>query len=308
MRPDAIFVRFRLLLILAACECSFQGLNAAGTTTGAFLLVNIQARETSLGGIYSPYYARAGAASVNPACLQGIISKYIMFSHYSSAFSEHYEQIEYAQPIDVSSAASVCLMYASDDDLYRTDATGQPVEKIDNYDAVIGASYSRALTEEFNAGINLKLVSEKIYNSAEWGGAVNLGVLYRNFGNHYTLGADLENVGLSTAYFQDKSLYPMLLRAGYGMDIYKYEEEYKVSAFVEERLYLVEDDGSETAFGMEVSYKKFFVFRYGYIFGKTEGRVAVGAGVRLADMYIDYCYQPFFVSDNAHRITLKYAF
>jgi hypothetical protein len=308
MRSSRIFFTARLFLTVLLLFFVPVFLHAAGTTTGAFLLVDIQARETALGGIFSPFYAKPEAASVNPACLQGIKNKYIMFSHYSSVFSTHYEQIEYAQPMDISGAAAVQIMFSSNDELYRTDSTGLPVEKIDNYDAVVGLSYSRALNEEYNIGAALKLVSEKLYDNAVWGGVLNLGVLYRNYYNRYTVGADLENLGISTAYFKDKSLYPILFRAGYGMDVYRYEEEYKISIFVEERIYLVEDDGSETSFGMEASYKKFFVFRYGYIFGKKEGRVAVGAGVRIGDLYIDYAYQPYFISDNAHRVTVKYVF
>ena len=308
MRSNGIFFKIRLILGTAICTVFFSSLQAAGTVTGAFLLENIQARETALGGIFSPFYARPGSDTVNPACLQGIKNKHIMFSHYNSVFSSHYEQIEYAQPLGVSAAASAYFMYSSNDQLYRTDSTGQPVEFIDNYDALLGVSYSMALNNEYNIGINLKLVSEKIYNSAQWGGVVNLGVLYRNFDNKYTLGADIENLGLSTAYFKDKSLYPVLFRAGYGMEIYRYEEEYKASIFVEERVFLVEADGVETSLGMEASYKKFFIFRYGYILGKIEGRVAVGAGVRISDLNIDYCYQPYFVSDNAHMVTIRYVF
>lgn len=308
MRLNGVFSKLRLIFAVAAGVIFFSGLKAAGTTTGTVLLVNIEARETALGGIFSPFYARPGAATINPACLQGIKNSYIMFSHYNSVFSSHYEQIEYAQPMGVSSAAAVCLMYSANDQLFRTDSTGQPVERIDNYDAVIGVSYSIAINEEYNAGIALKLVSEKLYNSANWGGAFNIGVLYRNFDNRYTIGADIENIGLSTAYFKDKSMYPMMFRAGCGADIYRYEEEYKISLFIEERIFMIDDDGTETSFGMEAAYKKFFTFRYGYILGRTEGRVAVGAGVRVSDMFIDYTYQPYFVSDNAHRVTIKYMF
>ena len=308
MRLIGLLFKVRLILIFVVSLILLPKLNAAGATTGSFLLVNIDARETALGGIFSPYYARPGAASVNPACLQGIKNKYIAFSHYSSVFSSHYEQIEYAQPLNVSSAAAVSFMYSTIDDLSRTDSTGEVLERIDNYDAVLGLSYSFVINEQFNAGINLKFVTEKIYNTVNMGGTINLGLLYRNFDSRYTIGADIENLGLSTSYFKDKSLYPMLCRAGCGMEVYRFEEKYKISLFMEERIFLLEQDNTETSIGLEAAYEKFFTFRYGYTLGKTDGRVAVGAGVRLSDMFIDYAYQPYFISDNAHRITIKYMF
>jgi hypothetical protein len=308
MRSEFIPYHFKTFILCLLLLSLFRGVYGAGLVTGDFLLVNIQARETALGGIFSPYYARSGAAMINPACMQGIKNNFLMFSHYTSVFSSHYEQIEYAQPIDLSSTVSAAFLYSANDELYRTDAQGNPVEKIDNYDSIIGMAYARALNDEYNVGVNLKLISSKVANNADWGAAMNLGLLYRNYENRYTLGADIENVGISTAYFKDKSLYPMLLRAGYGADLYRLEDEYKITLYVEERLYLVEDDGTETSFGLEAAYRKFFVFRYGYIVGKSEGKAAVGAGVRLSDLYIDYAYQPYFISDNAHRVTIRYAF
>jgi len=280
----------------------------AGTVTGDFLLVDIQAREVSLGGIYSPFYARPGASTMNPACLQGIKNNYLVFSHYTSVFSSHYEQVQYAQPVSLSSCAGVYMMYSSNDTLYRTDSEGEPVEKIDNYDFIAGGTYSMAINEEYNAGVNLKLVGSKLYNDMNIGGVCNLGVLYRNYNKRYTLGADVENLGIGTAYFREKAVYPVLFRGGYGTEVYRYEEEYKISVFVEERIFLDATEGTETSFGMEASYLKFLTFRYGYIFGRDDGRVATGIGIKVRDLFIDYAYQPFFVSDNAHRITLKYMF
>lgn len=281
---------------------------AAGTVTGDFLLVDIPAREVALGSIYAPFYARPDASPVNPATLQGINTNYLIFSHYTSVFSYHYEQGEYYHPLDVSSCAGVFFMYSANDDLYRTDDNGVPVEKIDNYDSYLGVVYSRAINEEYNVGANLRLVSSKVYNNATWGVSGNLGVLYRNYVNKYTLGLDVENIGISTDYFLDRSLYPMIVRGGYGTEVFHYEDEYKISVYVEERYYINELDSSQTSIGMEAYYKKFFVFRYGYIFGQDAGEVAVGAGVRISDLYIDYAFVPYFISDNAHRITIKYVF
>ncbi len=283
-------------------------ISAAGNTAGSFLLVNIQARETSLGGIYAPYYARPGASTMNPATLQGIKNSYVIFSHYASVFNTHYEQVQYALPLDVSSCAGAYLMYSANDTLFRTNEFGEPVERIENYDAIIGGTYSRALNEEYNIGANLKVVAEKLYNSTNFGAVITAGMLYRNYESRYTIGADIENLGIGTSFFKEKTLYPIVFRAGYGTEVYKYEEEYKISLYIEERVFLNEDEGTETSFGMEAIYKKFFVFRYGYIFGRNEGRVATGAGIKLNDFFVDYAYQPYFVSDNAHRVTIKYMF
>ncbi|MCE5300854.1 MAG: PorV/PorQ family protein [Spirochaetia bacterium] len=281
---------------------------AAGTVTGDFLLVNVSARETALGEIYAPFYAKPSAAIINPATMQGIKQKYIFFSHFNSVFNSRFEQVEYAMPVGVSACAGAYFMFSTNDSLYRTDEFGAQVEKIDNYKSFFGAGYSIAFSDEFNFGLSLKVISSKVISEAEWGAAVNAGMLYRNYERKYTLGVDIENLGLSTAFFEDKSLYPIVLRGGYGMEIYRYENEYRITLYIEEKFYVNESQGAETSFGMEAVYKKFFTFRYGYIFGRSEGRVSAGIGVRLNDLHIDYAYQPFFISDNAHKFTVKYIF
>ncbi len=273
-----------------------------------FLLVNISARETALGGIYSPFYAKPGASTVNPASLMGIVARYIIFSHYTSVFDTHYEQILYAQPVNAEDYISTFLFYDSNDNLERTDSEGYAIEKIENYDILIGSSYCRQFEKEFSLGITTKVFLSKIYKSTDFGVVLNLGALYRNFEKRYLLGFVFENFGLSTKYTKEQSLFPMIIRAGYGVEIYRELDIYKIAMYIEERVYLNEIEGTETSLGLEAQYLDIFTFRYGYIFGISEGRIALGAGVKIESFYIDYAYQPFFVSDNAHRFTIKYIF
>jgi hypothetical protein len=281
---------------------------AAGTVTGDFLLVNIQARETALGGVYAANYARPGAATNNPAVLCGITRTHIMLAHYISVFNTFYEQLIYAVPLSEKSCFMAQALYSGNADISITDSNGNPIESVESYDALLGAAYSFELASGISLGANLKLITSKLYHTANWGAAGNIGFLYRNFDKRYMIGLSAENLGLSTAYFSDQSLYPMVLRAGYGTEVYRYQDSYKISLYIEERVFLNEDEGAETTFGIEAEYEKFFVFRYGYVFGMAEGRVALGAGVKFKQFNIDYAYQPYFFSDNVHRFTLEIVF
>jgi len=80
-----------------------RGARAAGTVTGEFLLVDIAARETALGGIFAANYARPDAAVCNPAVLYGIQKTHILMSHVLSVFNTYYEQLIYAVPINEKS-------------------------------------------------------------------------------------------------------------------------------------------------------------------------------------------------------------
>ncbi len=282
-------------------------IKGAGTTSGDFLLADVSAREASLGGIYSPGFARATGSTANPACLYGIEAPQLFFSHFTSVFSTNFEQIVYASSADKNEWFSLFGMYSGNSDLYRTDDQGVPVEFIENYDVVFGGAFARGITSDMAAGINVKLTAGRIYKSSIYGAAANIGVLHRNFENRYVLGASLENIGMTSEYKKEKSLFPVLFRAGYGIHVLRNESD-RVTFYIEEKIFIVEYEGSETAVGLEAVYNDFFSGRIGYIFGREEGRVTIGAGAVYGNVRVDYCYQPFFTADNAHRITLGLRF
>jgi len=281
---------------------------SAGTVTADFLLANISARETALGGIYAPFYAKPDASYINPASLSGIIANYIIFSHYVSVFDTHYEQLIYARPISSLDYISAFLMYDSNDNLERTDMEGYSIEKIENYDILLGSSYCRQFFKEISGGVTSKIFLSRIYKATNLGIVFNFGLLYRNFEKRYILGATFENIGYSTEFTKEESFFPMIIRFGYGTEIYREIDIYKIAMYIEERIHLNEIEGTETSFGLEAIYMDIFTFRYGYIFGISEGRIAIGIGVKINDFFVDYAYQPFFISDNAHRFTIKYIF
>jgi hypothetical protein len=281
---------------------------AAGTVTGEFLLEDIQARETALGGIYAANYARPGAAPENPAVLFGIKKTHILLSHYISVFNTYYEQLIYAAPISDKACVEGQFLYSGNPDITINDGNGNPIESVESYDTLLGGVYSFALSDEISLGAGLKLIASKYFRTANWGAALNLGFLYRNFDKRYMIGLSGENLGISSQYFRDQSLYPMLIRGGYGTEVYRYLDMYRISLYIEERVYLNEDQGGETTFGLEAEYEKFFVFRYGYVFGRTEGRMALGCGIIFKQFGIDYAYQPYFFSDNVHRFTIEITF
>ncbi|MBN2754228.1 MAG: PorV/PorQ family protein [Candidatus Goldbacteria bacterium] len=280
---------------------------SSGTTAGDFLLVDISAREAGLGGIYAPSFARPSASNANPAVLQGIQEKSAVFSHFTSVFGTNYEQFIYAQPIGIKDSISVSLMYDTNPELYRTNEEGYEVERIENYDITGACSYAREMMKDLNAGINVKFAFSKIHRSGNFGAVLNAGVLHKNFEQKYLIGASLENIGINSSYTKEKAMFPMLFRGGYGIYVYRNEGDV-IQILAEERIFLVENEGAETSLGLEVTYRDFFTGRIGYVFGRQEGRVAIGAGVVYGQASIDYAYQPYFVADNAHRFTITFKF
>ena len=128
-----------LICVLAVSALLPFDLCGAGTVTGEFLLVNLNARESALGGAYTANYARPGSALVNPAALLGINSTHVFLTHYESVFGTKYDSVLYAQQLG-EGALAASFMFSGNDNLYRTDEEGYTTEKIDNYDAYLAAA------------------------------------------------------------------------------------------------------------------------------------------------------------------------
>ncbi|MBP7791842.1 MAG: PorV/PorQ family protein [Candidatus Goldbacteria bacterium] len=276
--------------------------------TGQFLLVSLMARETSLGNIYAANSGRADASVVNPAALSGVRQSQILFTHFVSAFDTYYEHLLFTFPFNKNVNLGFNFLFSANNDLYKTDENGYPVERIDNYDTLLGTIVSFGLNKKISMGINAKLVGSKINKSSVWGVALNAGIVYKNPDNNYVLGATVENLGVSTAYFKEESLYPIVARIGYTSEIFRYLDVYSFYLLIEERFFINESEWTETSFGLEVEYHDFFVFRYGYVFGRDEGKLSLGVGVTFQQFKIDYSYQPFFLSDNVHTFTIGMTF
>lgn len=300
----------RHIIIYALLLVSMRSLPVfgTGTVTGEFLLVNINAREAALGGAYSANFARPGAAFVNPAALLGINYSHIFLAHYENVFGTKYDSVLFARPLNDNSAFAAMFSFSSNDTLYRTDEEGYPVEKIENYDAWTGGAYSWRITEDIHAGAAVKITASRVLGRPEWGAAVSAGGIYINREQKFMVGVCVENIGITTTFFDDGAIYPILVRAGYSTEVYRYLEEYRIFFFIEERISINENEGARTSFGLETVYRNFIVFRYSYVFGVDQEKVALGLGVKFSGFNIDYAYQPYFVSDNAHRFTLEIYF
>lgn len=301
---EGIFIKKFFITVLFSILLS----SAYSFTTGQFLLVSLMARETSLGNTYAANYAKPSAAIVNPSSLSGIQNSSILFSHFVSVFNTYYEHLLFVFTLNDKINLGFNFLYSTNSDLYRTDKDGYPVEHIENYDILLGSIFSFDLYKDISIGITTKLIASKFNRSSVFGVTFNFGCLYRNIERRYILGASIENLGISTAYFKEQSMYPIVLRIGYTSEIFQYLNIYTINILIEKRIFLNENEDSEIAFGLEVEYQNFFVLRYGYIFGKEEGRLALGAGIIFQQLKVDYSYQPFFLSDNVHMFTIEMLF
>lgn len=189
-------------------------------------------------------------------------------------------------------------------------------------DLAFGAGYSRKMSDRFSAGVTVKLISERIWNSALQAAALDLGVLYElPFGAH--LGASLANFGTKGKFdgkdlrirfdadpdkYGDNSTLPAaLVTDAYQLPVYfRVGMDYpmqlggKTKALLTLNAYHPSDNTESISFGTEFTFFDTIALRGGYqqLFQRdSEAGLTLGAGINYAlDTYrftFDYGWASF---------------
>ena len=192
---------------------------------------------------------------------------------------------------------------------YSSDAVGVPEGTFSPYDLAFGASYSRRFSPEFAAGVQAKVVHERIdlYN-----GTVVLLDLYGTWRVQKLPGLDLgisaTNLGGQMTINEEPFDPPQTVTVGMAWS--------PQNGVLAERLTLAGDigffnDGNEKAHvGSEFKLVPEFALRVGYRVNYENQGLTAGAGVAFDSFGLGYAYEDIVadVLDPGHRFSLEFFF
>jgi len=332
-----------ILLVLSFSAFNFAGDETRKGTSGADqLLIPVGAQSIATGGAFLSRVTGVEALYYNPAGLDLMSGTEALFNYmsYIADIGVSY----FAIGTQLGELGSVAISYKT------LDLGDIPVTTFENPDGtgafysptffVAGLSYSKAVTDRISAGINFKIVNEKILNASASGIALDFGVQYR-FDNNLSLAAVIKNVGTNMNYTGEdlkiKSGVPGGA-LGSGSGVYEADTEtFQMPSFFELSVAYIfnmneQNDlaiastfrnnnnfEDEIMAGLEYSYNNLFFVRGGYnyllqnnsdyIYGFT-----AGAGINYETsggmaFTFDYAYRDVreFESSN-HIFTVKLAF
>ncbi len=178
-----LLLTISLLLIVSTSSAGIFSKDKAGTTGATFLKIEAGARPVAMGGAFVAVADDANTTYWNPAGLVQLKEREITAMHNEWLQGIRYEFLGYAQPIKWGGGTqglgvSVMALYTTGLE-QRTGETQEPEGTFGAYDIAVAGAYACIVSRAVAIGANVKLIHQKIENETAWGGAIDIGLLYR---------------------------------------------------------------------------------------------------------------------------------
>ncbi len=192
--------RFSLRIVLATTlgwTLAFGQFDNVGTSAATFLKIGIGPRGEALGGAYSASVKDVSSVFWNVAGLANMTQNEIMFTQTNWIADVEHFFVGIGLPMGDFGTLGASVTYLTMGEMKvttweKTEGTG---EFFSAYDAVIGLSYARKLSDRFAIGVQLKYVTEYISRSSASAFAIDVGTQYQTGLPGLRLGMSLSNFG-----------------------------------------------------------------------------------------------------------------
>jgi hypothetical protein len=304
-------ILFNITLLFLALSVSIaQESNKAGTTAAQFLKIGVGAKSVSMGGAVAGLVDDATSMYWNPAGLTGVRSV-TLISNYNDWFLDiNHQYFGLVFPFNESSKIGINATFVNMDEMEVT--TERNPSGTGNFfkasDVSIGLTYAVQIVDFFSFGINVKFISQTIYNESATGFAIDLGtklntgykgikigMAMQNFGTSMQLdGTDLlkhydqnpnnaTNIGVKSKLVTEAWDLPLNIKVGIGWDLLSNEEALWWNDMHKLKLGIdfnhPFDSPEYVSAGTEYTWHNLLSLRGGYSFNDGEKNYSLGAGV-----------------------------
>jgi len=319
-----LLLAISLPLIVSTSSAGIFSKEKVGTTGATFLKIEAGARPVAMGGAFVAVADDANTIYWNPAGLALLEEREITAMHNEWLEGMRYEFLGYVQPIKSERGAqgfgaSVMALYTTGLE-QRTTETTEPEGTFAAYDIAVAGAYACKISRSISIGANAKLIHQKIENETAWGGAIDIGLLYRvprrirrgEFSrDKLQVGFAVQNIGPKIKFVKESDPLPLNIKAGIAKtyDLRSIKSELILACDVNAPI----DNVPNGHFGVEFVYQKMkdiaLAARAGYKTNTIKdlnalSGLSAGAGFVWKRMAVDYVWVPYGDLGNTHRISL----
>jgi hypothetical protein len=207
-------------------------------------------------------------------------------------------------------------------------------EFFDATDLMIGVSYARKLTSDFQTGLTLKYIEQRMWNEKASGFAIDIGTQYRLGFRDLTIGMSMTNFGsdlkysgrdLNVRYDQNSQVsynrytpadmatedYPLPLHFQVGLSMTAITTD-AMSMLIAVDVTHPNDNDEHVNLGSEIKLLDRLFVRGGYRFGYDTERATLGMGLDIplegTSIRFDYAYAVYDLLPNINRFSLGIVF
>ena len=287
---------------------SVQAHAGNGQTSAPFLKLGIGARESAMGWAVVADSLNANALFWNPAGLATLNHGQIIFNHSEHLLGTRYDGIAAARNfknIETTVGAGIVGFFV-DDIEKRTRPSDEPQSSFGGYDLCFQVGAGRRLSPSLCAGLNGKMIHEKIDEHTSSAFAFDAGVSYLTRVKRLKLGAALQNIGTKATMKNEGFSLPASIKIGLN---YVVRED---KLIVASEMLKPFQDAAEFRLGGELKIADAVRLRSGYRsgFSQTGGLAGfvAGAGFDLNYVNIDYAVDPYGPLGLTQKISVSYSF
>ncbi|HUW23596.1 MAG TPA: PorV/PorQ family protein [bacterium] len=319
-----LLLAISLPLIVSTSSAGIFSKEKVGTTGATFLKIEAGARPVAMGGAFVAVADDANTIYWNPAGLALLEEREITAMHNEWLEGMRYEFLGYVQPIKSEKGThgfgiSAMGLYTTGLE-QRTTETTEPEGTFAAYDIAVAGAYACKISRSISIGANAKLIHQKIESETAWGGAIDIGLIYRvplrirrgKFSrDKLQVGFAVQNIGPKIKFVKESDPLPLNIKAGIAKtyDLKSIKSELILACDVNAPI----DNVPNGHFGVEFVYQKMkdiaLAARAGYKTNTIKdlnalSGLSAGAGFVWKRMAVDYVWVPYGDLGNTHRISL----
>lgn len=280
-----------IIIVLLIFSISHAAGKSEGKTGLSFLKIGIDARAVGMGEAYTAVSEDASAVYWNPAGLMNSTHSNVLFNH-NEWILDVQGEFAAVSLIRKNSAWGFHLRSFNIGEIEVRDIpTTRPLENTSAHYISAGVSYARRMTKNFNAGLTMKYLFEKIFVESATGFALDLGLSYQPPLPDLKIGATLQNLGKMGKLENEETSLPVIARVGF---LYRLPLKGKsIEARLAADVVKPSSENIRMHLGTEVLVWKQIALRGGYLFGYEARDFSLGLGFLRSAIRFDYGITPF---------------
>lgn len=308
------FCRIQLIVLLVFASClNVYAASNDGGDAGAFLKNGIGVRPISMGKAFVAVADDANAGYWNPAGLSllNITQLSVMYSNpMNYALGDNpgvkdigYHTVSLAFPMGFGSLG-LNLAYLSVGNIEEVNADASFTGKtFGDKELGVIASYASSITDQIHLGVNLKFISQQIWDDKGSGMGLDLGALYEPVYN-LTFGLMLQDlIEPKIKLLEDGETNSIPRKIKLGVSYRLMDNRVLIATGMDQTI--GRSRSAKLHLGVEVVPMKDLALRAGYT--TDTGEISAGVGVRVSVIQLDYGFG-FLDLGSTHRISLTASF
>jgi hypothetical protein len=299
MKNKFMYSLMYCLLLLQGLSLSLNAQDGIAGMPGTYLHMGVGSGALGMGKAYTAFATDATAIYWNPAALANQNPYQVYFMHSVLFFDTNFDYLAGTLPTKNLGSFGLGILYLNSGDFDQRNELNQELGSFNISDMALLLSWSKEIYRGISAGLNYKLVNQRILDYSGTGHGFDLGLKTKLFNRVDTglMFMNLVSPKMKLAY--ESETFPMQVRFGASMRLL--EDKLVLSADVAK---IISWEYAFFNIGTEYSLIDNLAIRAGL----NNGRITMGLGFTLDKIGVDYGNKNVSEFGFTQNFAVKYAF